>query len=121
MSDRIALRGVRARGYHGVLPEERERGQTFLVDVVLSVDTRPAAAADDLGSTVDYGSVAAAVSQLVEGEPVALLETLAARIAERCLAEPAVTEVEVTVHKPEAPLTVPFEDVTITISRSRLA
>lgn len=121
MTDRIALRGLRAWGRHGVLAAERERGQTFVVDVVLAVDTRDAAAADDLDHTVDYAALALAVTTLVEGDPVDLLETLAARIAAHALQQPLVEEVEVTVHKPEAPLPVPFDDVTVTITRSRSA
>ncbi|WP_170837787.1 dihydroneopterin aldolase [Streptomyces sp. TP-A0874] len=118
--DRVALRGLRARGHHGVLPQEREEGQTFVVDLVLSLDTRPAAADDDLTKTVHYGVVAEEVEAVVRGEPVDLIETLAQRIADRCLEHEAVQEVEVVVHKPDAPITVPFDDVTITISRSRV-
>ncbi|PZH19659.1 dihydroneopterin aldolase [Streptomyces sp. NTH33] len=118
--DRVALRGLRARGHHGVLPKEREEGQTFLVDVVMGVDTRPAAADDDLARTVHYGIVAEEVVAVVEGEPVNLIETLAERIAQVCLKHEGVQEVEVCVHKPDAPITVPFDDVTVTITRSRV-
>jgi len=117
--DRVALRGLRARGHHGVFPEEREKGQIFVVDLVLGLDTRPAAAGDDLAKTVHYGVVAEEVVGVVEGEPVDLIETLAERIAARCLQHDPVREVEVVVHKPDAPITVPFDDVTITITRSR--
>ncbi len=119
MTDRIALHGLRGRGRHGVLDRERQEGQTFLVDVVLGLDTRGAAASDDLKQTVDYGVMATRVVGVVEGEPVNLIETLAQRVADACLAEPLVEHVEVTVHKPEAPIRVPFEDVTVTIVRSR--
>ncbi|MBI0294435.1 dihydroneopterin aldolase [Streptomyces sp. PRKS01-29] len=118
--DRVALRGLRARGHHGVLPHEREEGQDFVVDLVLGLDTRPAAAHDDLGRTVHYGVVAEEVVDVVRGEPVDLIETLAERIADRCLEHAVVREVEVVVHKPQAPITVPFDDVTITITRSRV-
>ncbi|PSJ25174.1 dihydroneopterin aldolase [Streptosporangium nondiastaticum] len=118
--DRVALRGLKARGHHGVFPKEREEGQTFIVDLVLSLDTRPAAASDDLTKTVHYGIVAEEVVGIVQGEPVDLIETLAERIARNCLQHDAVREVEVTVHKPDAPITVPFDDVTITITRSRV-
>ncbi|WP_432280611.1 dihydroneopterin aldolase [Streptomyces luomodiensis] len=118
--DRVALRGLKARGHHGVLPHEREEGQDFVVDLVLGLDTRPAAADDDLGKTVHYGVVAEEVVDVVRGEPVDLIETLAARIADRCLEHDVVREVEVVVHKPQAPITVPFDDVTITITRSRV-
>jgi 7,8-dihydroneopterin aldolase/epimerase/oxygenase len=117
--DRVALRGLRGIGRHGVLPAERLEGQPFLVDVDLSLDTRPAAGSDELRDTVDYGHIALAVVALVEGEPVNLIETLAERIAAECLAQPVVQQVEITVHKPAAPVTVPFLDVSVTITRSR--
>ncbi|MBJ7906773.1 dihydroneopterin aldolase [Streptomyces sp. NPDC004549] len=117
--DRVALRGLKARGHHGVFPREREEGQTFIVDLVLGLDTRPAAADDDLAKTAHYGLVAEEVVAVVEGEPVNLIETLAERIAQTCLKHDAVREVEVCVHKPDAPITVPFDDVTVTILRSR--
>ncbi|MFC7219562.1 dihydroneopterin aldolase [Streptomyces polyrhachis] len=117
--DKVALHGLRARGHHGVFAHEREEGQTFVVDVELSLDSRPAAAGDDLARTVHYGVVAEEVVAVVEGEPVDLIETLAERIAAQCLKHGAVHEVTVVVHKPDAPITVPFDDVTITITRGR--
>jgi dihydroneopterin aldolase len=117
--DRVALRGLRGFGRHGVLPAERSLGQWFVVDVELGLDTRLAAPGDDLGETVDYSAVAADVVALIEGEPVNLIETLAQRIAESCLARPGVMQVEITVHKPGAPVSVPFDDVSVTITRSR--
>jgi dihydroneopterin aldolase len=117
--DRIVLRGLRAQGHHGVYAEERAAGQTFLVDLVLHVDTRAAAASDDVADTVHYGELAAEVFAVVVGEPVNLLETLAARIAEVCLRRPLVETVEVTIHKPEAPVGVPFDDILVTIVRGR--
>jgi 7,8-dihydroneopterin aldolase/epimerase/oxygenase len=119
-ADRISLVGLRAFGRHGVLDHERRDGQEFVVDAVLWLDTRPAAAADDLALTVDYGAVAARLAAIVSGEPVALIETLAGRLAAACLsAGQAVREVEITVHKPQAPVPVPFRDVTVTIRRGR--
>ncbi|WP_055693782.1 dihydroneopterin aldolase [Streptomyces prasinopilosus] len=117
--DRVALHGLKARGHHGVFPKEREEGQTFIVDLVLGLDIRPAAAHDDLTKTVHYGIVAEEVVAIVRGEPVNLIETLAERIAQVCLKHDVVREVEVRVHKPDAPITVPFDDVTVTIIRSR--
>ncbi|MET8117524.1 MULTISPECIES: dihydroneopterin aldolase [Streptomyces] len=117
--DRVALHGLKARGHHGVFPKEREEGQTFIVDLVLGLDIRPAAAHDDLTRTVHYGIVAEEVVAVVRGEPVNLIETLAERIAQVCLKHDVVQEVEVRVHKPDAPITVPFDDVTVTIIRSR--
>jgi 7,8-dihydroneopterin aldolase/epimerase/oxygenase len=117
--DRIKLHGIAARGRHGWFAYEQEQGQPFIVDVGLGVDTRPAAASDELSDTVDYGTLAEAVVGVVEGEPVKLVETLAQRIADVCLDDIRVQDVEVTVHKPEAPTTVPVSDVTVTIRRAR--
>lgn len=118
-TDRIKLSGLRGRGLHGVYPRERVEGQTFVVDAVLEVDTREAAEGDDLGRTADYGAIAEKLVAVIEGEPVNLIETLAARLAWICLADPAVLAAEITVHKPDAPISVPFEDVSVTIRRER--
>ncbi len=118
--DRIILKGVRGRGRHGVYPGEREEGQEFSVDVVLGVmSISKAAKTDDLDHTVDYGGIAQAVVDIIEGPTVNLLETLAVRIAERCLQFDYVRAVTVTVHKPEAPMPVPFTDVAVRITRMR--
>jgi dihydroneopterin aldolase len=118
-SDRIALRGLRVRGHHGVFEHERADGQDFVVDVVLDTDTRTAAGSDDLADTVDYGALALALADVVGGEPVDLLETLAARLADVCLADARVAGAEVTVHKPQAPIPLTFADVSVTIRRER--
>jgi 7,8-dihydroneopterin aldolase/epimerase/oxygenase len=117
--DRISLRGLRVHGRHGVYEQERRDGQEFVIDAVLGVDTRPAAAGDDLSRTVDYGVLAGRLAAVVRGEPARLIETLAERLAMTCLAEPAVQEVEITVHKPKAPVTEPVDDITVTIQRRR--
>lgn len=119
MTDRISVRGLRARGRHGVLAAERELGQEFVVDVTLFLDTAPAAAEDDLARTVDYGALAQDLVKVVEGEPVNLIETLAGRLADVCLTREPVTSAEVSVHKPAAPIPLPFDDVVVTIIRSR--
>ncbi len=117
--DRVTLRGLSVRGRHGVFAHERRDGQTFVIDLALGLDTAPAAADDDLDKTVHYGELAEQVAAVVSGEPVNLIETLAQRIADTCLGYDRVCEVEVTVHKPGAPITVPFDDVTVTITRRR--
>lgn len=119
VSDQIALRGLRVRGFHGVLPEERRDGQDFVIDAVLSVDTRQAAATDDLSDTVDYAGLAQRLATVVAGEPLDLIETLATRLADVCLATDLVEAVELTVHKPQAPVGLPFEDVAVSIRRQR--
>ena len=117
--DRITLTGVRVRAHHGVFHFEREEGQEFVIDVSLAVDLAAAASGDDLGSTVNYGELAEAVAAAVRRDPVDLIETVAERVATVALGYPAVEEVEVTVHKPEAPIAVPFTDVAVTIVRGR--
>ncbi|HEY6740638.1 MAG TPA: dihydroneopterin aldolase [Actinopolymorphaceae bacterium] len=119
MPDRITLRGIRIRAHHGVFPEERTDGQLFVVDVTLGFDARPAASADDLTATVDYGVLAGRIVEAVRRDPVDLIETVADRVAALCLDEPLVQEVEVTVHKPEAPVGVDLDDIAVTIHRSR--
>jgi dihydroneopterin aldolase len=120
-ADLIEIRGIRAFGRHGVFAHERAEGQEFVVDVRLELDTRAAAASDRLADTVDYGRIAAEVHAVVESDPVDLIETLAARIADRCLADPRVIATAVSVHKPSAPITVPFDDVVLTVHRRRTA
>ena len=119
MRDRIALRGLRARGHHGVFDFERREGQVFVVDAVLRLDTTPAAASDDVDDTVHYGLLADRLVAIVTGEPVDLIETLAERLAAECLKERLVDEVELTVHKPNAPIDHEFTDVSVTVTRGR--
>lgn len=118
-TDRIRLTGISATGHHGVFEHERRDGQRFVADVVLHVDTRQAAAGDDLAHTVDYGGLAGQVHGVLSGEPADLVETVAERIAAVALAHPAVQAVDVVVHKPDAPITVPFLDVAVEVHRSR--
>ncbi len=108
--DLISLRGLQAYGYHGVLAHERRDGQVFVVDLDLAVDIGAAAAADDLSRTVDYAALAVRVRDAVAADPVDLIETVA---------DPSVSWVRVSVHKPEAPVLVPVHDVAVTIERSR--
>lgn len=118
-ADEIRLTGIRATGYHGVYEHERRGGQEFVADVTLGVSLRAAAASDDVADTVHYGELAEEVAAILSGEPVNLLETLAQRIADAALAREIVDSVTVTVHKPQAPIAVPFGDVAVTIRRRR--
>jgi dihydroneopterin aldolase len=117
--DRITLTGLRVRGFHGVFEHERRDGQDFVVDAVLELDTSAAARTDALADTVDYGALATALAAVVGGEPVDLLETLVARLADACLADARVHAATVTVHKPQAPIPLTFADVAVTIRRER--
>lgn len=118
-ADEITLTGLRVFGRHGVYDEERRVGQDFVVDVTLRLDTRRAAATDDVADTVHYGELAEQIAAIVGGEPVDLLETLAARIADQVLTADLVDSVRVTVHKPYAPIPLSFTDVSVTIDRAR--
>jgi dihydroneopterin aldolase len=117
MSDALRLTGLRVRGHHGVLAHERRDGQDFVVDVVLSLDLRPAAASDDVADTVHYGELAQRLAEVVGGAPVDLIETLAERLAAVCLSDPRVRQAEVTVHKPQAPIELELADVAVTVVR----
>lgn len=117
--DEITLTGVRAYGYHGVFEDERREGQEFVVDVTLYLSTTEAAETDDVADTVHYGEVAERIVAMVGGEPLNLIEGVAARIADDLLTYDLVRMVAVTVHKPQAPITVPFSDVAVTIRRGR--
>ena len=120
MTDRITITGVSARGRHGVLEWEKQLGQPFVADVVLEVDLSRAGETDDLAHTVNYAAVAADVVEVLAGEPVDLIETVAHRIALGALAAHHLVEaVEVTLHKPEAPVGVPFTDVSVHVRRER--
>jgi dihydroneopterin aldolase len=118
-SDTITLTGLTAVGYHGVFDHERRDGQPFVVDVVLSTDIRTAARSDELADTLNYGAVAEDVTALITGTPFRLIESLAEAIAAALLKNYPASAVQVTVHKPKAPITVAFSDVAITIHRSR--
>jgi len=117
--DRITLRGLEVHAHHGVFEHERREGQRFVVDLVVGVDVTAAAAGDDLSRSVDYGGLAQRVHDAVASEPLNLIEALAQRIADVVLDVGTVDWVEVTVHKPEAPIPVAFSDVAVTIERSR--
>lgn len=119
MTDQLAVRGIEVFAHHGVFEHERRDGQTFVVDLVLGLDIAPAAAADDLSRTVDYGSLVTDVVAAVEKDPVDLIETVAQRIADVVLSREQVEWVEVTLHKPHAPIEATYSDVALTIKRSR--
>jgi dihydroneopterin aldolase len=119
MTDELTITGIECFGHHGVLDHERRDGQLFLVDLTLGVDTRAAAASDDLQDTVDYGSLVGRVKTAVESDPVDLIETLARRISVVALSDRRVEWVRVTVHKPNAPIEATFEDVALTILQKR--
>ena len=111
----IELTGLTGFGYHGVLESERENGQDFSVDVTLLVESPQVN--DNIQNTVNYAEVAKLVHQFITGKPVDLIETLADNIADHLAKLPLVKAVEVTVNKPNAPIELPFENVSVTVYR----
>ncbi len=119
MTDRIELRGLRVRGNHGVFAHERADGQDFLVDITLWMDLTAAAVSDDLADTYDYGLLAQRAAKIVAGPARDLIETVAAEIADEVMGDARVQAVEVTLHKPHAPIPLTFADVAVVARRSR--
>jgi dihydroneopterin aldolase len=119
MTDRIELRGLTVRGHHGVFDHERADGQNFVVDVTVWIDLADAAASDDLADTYDYGILAERVAAVVTGPARKLIETVAGEIADDVMQDQRVHAVEVTVHKPHAPIPQAFDDVAVVARRSR--
>lgn len=119
MSDHISLRGLTVRGNHGVFEHERRDGQDFIVDVTVWMDLSVAASTDDLDDTLDYGDLAQRAAAIIAGPPRNLIETVAAEIAAGVLTDVRVREVEVTLHKPSAPIPLTFADVAVTVRRAR--
>lgn len=117
--DRITLTGLRVHGRHGVLEHERAHGQEFIVDATVWLDLGAAAATDQLSATMDYGALAQRAARIVGGDPCNLIETVAARIATDVLTDHRIHAVEITVHKPKAPIPLPFTDVSVTTYRPR--
>lgn len=120
MSDSIGISGMEFFARHGVLAEENTLGQRFIVDLNLYLDLRKAGATDELKYSVNYAAVYRCVKKIMEGEPIKLLESLAARITKVVLQEfPLVESVKITLHKPSAPINGIFKDVKIRIKRDR--
>lgn len=117
--DRIALRGLKFFGYHGVLREEEVLGQIFIVDIDLYADLSKAGKSDQVEDTINYAEVYARIKAIVEIEKYLLIERLAERIAEDVLGEFACEAVRVTVHKPQAPIPGIFEDAFVEIYREK--
>lgn len=118
MADRITLTGLSVFGHHGVFDHEKRDGQTFLVDITLWLDLTEAVATDDLRTTVHYGELAELAATVVAGPAKDLIEAVAGEIADTVMRTFTVHAVEVTIHKPSAPIPLTFADVSVTIRRS---
>ena len=118
MADRITLTGLRVRGNHGVFEHEKRDGQDFVTDITLWLDLTAAATGDDLTATVHYGELAQLAAGILAGPSRDLIETVAAEIADTVMANWQLYAVEVTIHKPNAPIPLSFADVSVTVRRS---
>ena len=117
--DKILIRGLRVYAYHGVKPEEKEKGQPFELDITLHVDVRRSGATDDLRDTVNYSKVTKRVVAVMQEAKYDLIERAAARVAETILKEFPVEEVTVCLKKPRAPIAADFEYVAVELTRCR--
>ena len=119
MADRIELKGIRALGIIGVLPEERERAQPFEIDLVIESDLRAASMSDDLLDTVDYGLATERAVAVITDESPQLLERVAHRIADELLELSRVDAVEVTVRKLRPPVPYEMAHSAVSVRRTR--
>ncbi|MEY3020420.1 MAG: putative dihydroneopterin aldolase [Actinomycetota bacterium] len=119
MTDRISLLGIETFAHHGVLPHERALGQRFVIDAVLDLDHSRAAETDELADTIDYGALVVDLKAIAEGTQVQLLERLCELLAARCLEDRRVESVEITIHKPMAPVPLFVRDVAVSVVRRR--
>lgn len=117
--DTISLIGLRVFAHHGLLEEEKAAGQEFVIDVTIHADLAQPGNSDDITDTIDYGTLAEAIHGRVALERWNLIERVAERVAALVMEEERATAVEVRVHKPGAPIPVPFEDVVVEVRRSR--
>ena len=118
MNDFIEIVGISGFGYHGLLDHERQIGQSFKVDVKIELKNKRAGKSDSIADAVDYSEVIAVVHGLIVGEPVNLIERLAKLIASELLETFPIKSVEVVIHKANAPVGFPVEDIAVRIKRS---
>ena len=116
--DCIQLTGIRSYGYTGYLPEEQVLGQWFEIDLTLWLDLAPAGDSDNITDTLDYRHAIEIVKQLVKTSKFALVEKLAAAIADAILEFEQVQQVQVRLSKPAAPIPDFGGKITIELTRS---
>jgi dihydroneopterin aldolase len=121
LTDRIDLTGIEVYAKHGVLDQEQEKAQVFRVDVSAYTDLSVPGETDDLSDALDYSTLALEVREVVGSESHRLIETVAGRVADTILAHPQVVRAVITIHKPNAPIDMAFDDVSVTIERTRAA
>jgi len=117
---KINIKNLEVFAKHGLFPEEKTLGQTFLISAALYVDLRSAGKTDDLAKTIDYGEICSSVKAFVEGCTFSLIETVAERLAEKLLIEnPALQKIWLELKKPSVPIAMHLETVSVEMERSR--
>ena len=117
--DQIFIKGLEVFAKHGVYKEEQEKGQKFLVNAILYFDTAKAGRSDELEDSVDYGKVCQLINDFMTQYRMNLLETIANRLARKILmAYPELEAVTLEIEKPQAPIPLPFDNVSVKIHRS---
>jgi dihydroneopterin aldolase len=120
MSDKIFVNGLLIHAHHGVMAHEEKVGQRFVIDLELDIDLAPAGRSDKLADTVSYSAIVETATEAFTRRSYRLVEAAAAAVAEELLAGfPKVSSVQVTLHKPHAPIAAIFNDVGVTILRKR--
>lgn len=120
MRDMIFIHGLSLHAYHGVMPYEGKVGQTFTVDLTLDIDLSVAARSDKVADTVSYDEVVAVAGDAFTAQKFRLIEAAAGKVADAILNKfRPVRAVEVTIHKPHAPIAATFSDVGVTLIRTR--
>ena len=120
MSDSVFVSGLVLHAHHGVGDDEGRIGQQFMVDLVLFLDLAAAARSDKLADTIDYAELVEVASHAFRARRYRLVEAAAGAVADAVLAAfPRVARLQVTVHKPHAPIAAVFADVGVTLVRSR--
>jgi dihydroneopterin aldolase len=117
--DKIIIDGIEFYGYHGDLPEERELGQIYKVDLELMLSTVNAGRTDRIEETIDYAAVVRRVHEIGRTEQYNLIETLAEELAGTILKEFSPHEIRIRVSKPHPPIPLPLGNVSVEILRSR--
>lgn len=117
--DQIEIRGLRVFAHHGVLPHEKRDGQTFVIDLTVSVDLSGPAKSDDLTQTIHYGELAEQVAAEAASTRFDLIERLAGHLLDLVMADHRVEESQIRIAKPDAPIDAEVDEVAVVLRRTR--
>lgn len=118
--DKITIKNLKIFAYHGVNPEEKENGQTFIIDLTYYLDLSKACETDDLTDTVSYAKAVKIIRKVFTETSYDLIEKAAQVVCDALFKEfEKINKVEITLKKPEAPVNADFEYMAVTIVRER--